>query len=91
MGKRYAQLTNGDCPKHAQELNGKELNITWAGTPPFISWHRPGYGSDFLVVKLLAEKFGFTTNFLREHIVDIEISNGTYAGMLYRVSDIYFY
>ena len=41
------------------------------------------------VVKLLAEKFGFTTNFLREHIVDIEISNGTYAGMLYRVSDIF--
>ena len=91
MGKRYAQLTNGDCPKHAQELHGKEINITWAGTPPFISWRRPGYGSDFLIVKLLAEKFGFTTNFLREHIVDIEISNGTYAGMLYRVSDIYFY
>ena len=90
MGKRYAQIINGACPKHAEDPRGKVLNVTWAVTPPFVLARRPGHGSDFLVVKLFAKKFGFTPKFLREEIFDIEKSNGTSYGMIHRVKDTFF-
>ena len=90
LGKRYAQIIKGTCPKHGQDPLGKVLNVSWSGSPPFVLYGGPGYGSDFLVVKLLAEKFGFTPKFLLENIIDIVKSNGSSQGMIHKVSDTFF-
>ena len=51
---------------------------------PFISYNPVG-GSDFLVVKILAKKFGFSPKFIPEKSYDIVRNNSTTYGMLYRV------
>ena len=89
MGKRYAQIINGACPKHAQDPYGKVLNVTYSTFPPFIMAFPRGHGSDFLVVKLLAKKFGFIPKFIYVRITDIVKSNGTTYGMIHQVRDTF--
>ena len=84
MGKKYGQLLNGLCPEHAQSPQGKELNISFIGPEPFITYDPIG-GSDFLVIKILAEKFNFIPKFIAEKSMDMVVSNGTSHGMVYKV------
>ena len=47
---------------HFQEPFGKTLSIAFVGYPPFISYDPVG-GSDFMVIKLLANKYQFIPKF----------------------------
>ena len=86
-------MFNRACPKGLQNPHGKELNISFIGHTPFITY-KPAGGSDFLLVQLLAEKFRFIPKFVQEKAKDMVKSNGTNYGMVYSVSGIlkdYFY
>ena len=88
VGKRWAQVVNGACPKHTQSPHGKELNISFIGPPPFITY-KPIGGSDFLLMRLLAQKFNFRPKFIPERSYGIVKDNGTLYGMLHTVGDIF--
>ena len=84
MGTAHAIPYNGFCPKQLENPSGKELKISFIGSVPHISYNPVG-GSDFVVVKLLAEKFKFIPKFIPERSYDMVQYNGTSYGMLYRV------
>ena len=86
MGKRYAQIFAGACPKDSQNPHGKVLNVSFIGPPPMITYKPAIGGSDFLLIQLLAEKFGFTPKFVQEKFKGIVKQNETYYGMVYTVS-----
>ena len=67
LGKRHALVFKGLCPFHIQNPLGKELNVMFYLNPPY-SAPSPvgGVGSDFLVMHLLARKFGFLPRFIYE-------------------------
>lgn len=77
LGEPYAELFNGICPKLLQSPYGKNFSVTFIGTGPYIddddfetdhdSCDFDAYvGSEFLVMKILAEKFKFFPNFIPE-------------------------
>ena len=76
LGRRYAQVFNGECPVNIQSPHGKLLNISFIGPEPFITYNPVG-GSDFLIINLLANKFQFIPNFIPEKSFDAIESNGT--------------
>ena len=88
LGKRYAQIFNGACPKDSQNPSGKLLNISFIGPPPMITY-KPVGGSDFLLIQLLAEKFRFIPKFVQEKFKNMVKNNGTYHGMVYSVSEMF--
>ena len=89
LGETHAQIFYEPCPRHAQSPRGKELKISFIGPEPFITYNPIG-GSDFLIVKLLAKKFGFIPQFVPEKSMDAVKSNGTSYGMVYKVGGAYF-
>ena len=88
VGKRWAQIVNGACPKHTQSPHGKELNISFIGHPPFITYMPIG-GSEFLLMRLLAQKFNFRPKFIPERSYGIVKVNGTLYGRLHAVGEIF--
>ena len=60
------------------------IPISFIGIVPFIKFNPLG-GSEFMVMKILAEKFGFTPYFLPERAFDVTRANGTTYGMVHRV------
>ena len=88
VGKRWAEIVNGACPKQAQNPTGKVLNISFIGPPPFITY-KPLGGSEFLLMKLLAQRLNFRPKFIYERSYDVVSDNGTLYGMVHRVSDIF--
>ena len=89
LGKEHAQIFYGLCPRHVQSPYGKELKISFIGPEPFVTYNPIG-GSDFLIIKLLAKKFGFLPKFVPEISFDTVKSNGTSHGMAYKVCDTSF-
>ena len=85
LGKVHAELHHDKC--HPTLLNplGKNLQVSYIGINPYIK-HNPFGGSEYKVVRLLSEKFGFLPHFVPERTFDITKSNGTTYGMVYRVS-----
>ena len=69
LGKKYAILYNGSCPKHLQQPYQKELPISFIGLPPYIKYS-PFGGSDPLIVAIMAKKFGFKPKYLPAKSVD---------------------
>ena len=63
LGKTYAQVYPGVCPLPLQEPFGKELNISFFGFSPFITYNPVG-GSAFIVMAMLANKYKFIPNFI---------------------------
>ena len=59
LGKKNAIEYRGFCPSYAQEPFGKTLDISFYGTPPYM-YYNTFRGSDVLITKILAKKFGFT-------------------------------
>ena len=70
LGKKYAQIHEGTCPVHLQKPANKMLPILFFGAYPFVKWPED-YGenifggSEFLVMKTLANKHKFTPKFHR--------------------------
>ena len=77
-------MFNGLCPRYTQNIRDKEIMVSFIGPKPFITYNPVG-GSDFLVIKLLAKKFGFIPKFVPERTFDTVISNGKSYGMVYKV------
>ena len=89
LGKEHAQILYGLCPRHVQSPYGKELNISFIGPEPFVTYNPIG-GSDFLIISLPAKKFGFFPKFVPETSYDVVKSNGTSSGMVYKVCETSF-
>ena len=70
-----------------QKPYGKEINISFIGIPPYITYNPIG-GSEFVIVKILSEIFQFIPKFIPEKTFDTVEHNGTFSGMLHRVSFI---
>ena len=85
LGKVYAVEYEGICPLHLQEPFGKQLNIAFIGGPPFITY-KPIGGSDFIVTKLLANKFQFIPMYTPARSWEIVQKNHTSFGMVHLVS-----
>ena len=88
LGQTHGQTYNGLCPGHFQTPYGKELKISFIGIRPYINYDPIG-GSEFLIVKILAEKFKFTAKFIPERAADIVNKNGKFYGELHRVRCIF--
>ena len=86
LGETHAQIFLRMCPRHEQSPQGKALKVSFIGPEPFVTYNPVG-GSDFLVIKLLAKKFGFLPKFVPELSMDAVISNGTLYGMVYKVGE----
>ena len=80
----HAEPYSGPCPMQLQSPHGKKLKISFIGGEPYITYNPIG-GSEFLVVKILAQKFQFIPEFIPERSYDIVRNNGTTYGMLFRV------
>ena len=84
LGTMYVQELVGVCPSHLQEPFGKTLSISFIGPPPFITYN-PFGGSDFIVTKILAQKYSFTPKYIPARSYDkVEENNKTY-GMVHWV------
>ena len=64
--------------------NGKLLPISFIGIVPYIK-QNPFGGSETLVIKMLAKKYGFLPSFIPERAYDVTKANGTTFGMVHRV------
>ena len=84
LGKRNAEEYKGFCPSHLQIPFGKTLDISFIGFRPYIIYN-PLSGSDFLVTKILAKKFGFIPKFIPAKSIDTIQNNQTTYGMVHRV------
>ena len=80
LGKRHALVFRDFCPYDLQNPFGKEINVSFFMSPPF-SMPSPASGSDFLILKLLARKFGLVPRFNVEKFGD-SIGND---GLIYSV------
>ena len=60
----YAQECKGVCPQHFQQPSGKTLNISFIGLPPFVTYNPRG-GSAFILMAMLANKYGFIPNYIQ--------------------------
>ena len=85
LGHRHAQLLKDICPWNLQNPFGKEINISFRLSPPFFT-HPPLGGSDFLIIKMLARKYGFIPRFIPEISYDNVQSNGSIYGLIHSVS-----
>ena len=63
LGKRYAEIYLGICPTTLQNPFGKTLPVSFIGSPPNIIYTSPIRGSDFLVMEIFANMFGFRPAF----------------------------
>ena len=84
LGKNFAEEYRGICPSQVQEPFQKTLNISFFGVPPYINYNPVG-GSDFLVTKLLAEKFKFIPKFIPAKSWDSYQEKKTTYGMVHWV------
>ena len=75
LGETYPKLYDGTCPELLQSIHGKNISITFIGTEPYIDdddfeiEHNSidsYFGSEFLVLKALMDKFKFLPNFIAE-------------------------
>ena len=63
LGKRYAEIHLGICPSNLQSPFGKTLPVSFLGNTPYIIYTNPIRGSDFLVMEIFANMFGFRPAF----------------------------
>ena len=95
LGQIHPVSVEGICPAHFQSPNNKVLSISYIGDAPFIRFGSltgdSGVptaigGSEFLVVKVLAEKFRFTPKFrFGEYYSHITTEDGEWLGIVAQV------
>ena len=86
LGKEQAESYTGLCPGHLQNLQGKELKVSFIGSPPWILYDKSGNligGSEVIIVEILAEKFNFTPKYV--HASSYDIVQGDGWSMLHQV------
>ena len=59
----FAEEIKGSCPSRMQEPFGKTLKISFFGLQPYVTYNPLG-GSDFIVTRIIAKKFGFIPKFI---------------------------
>ena len=76
LGKRHALAYKGMCPLHLRNPLGKEINAMFDLHPPY-AMPSPfgGMGSDFILMQLLASKFGFIPRFIYETNITAQLYN----------------
>ena len=89
LGRKFAKISEAKCQSELQKPIGKTLQISCIGIIPFIK-RNPFGGSEILVIKLLAEKFGFYPKFVPERAYDITKINGTTFGQVHSVRNSLF-
>ena len=80
----YPQEYKGVCPLHFQQPPGKTLNISFIGFPPFVTYNPRG-GSAFILIAMLANKYGFIPNYIpaksmKHHENSVRISSDLRIG-----------
>ena len=90
MGKQHAVPNPGSlCPWIYNHPLGKQLPISFIGPAPYVKYPTPENpnigGSEFQVIKILAEKFRFLPKPIPEKAFDVVKTNTSTYGMLYSV------
>lgn len=75
LGQMYVKLQTGICPSTCQSPVGKVLPVSFIGPFPYIKYTKPIGGSDFMVMKIFALKFGFRPTFHPERSYPAMIIN----------------
>ena len=90
LGKRYPKVVAGFCPGHFISPAGKDMPISYIGTPPYILGSDARGGTDVRVTHLLAERYGFVP-ILRStsQYLIMQFENGTKYGKKYQVGERY--
>ena len=86
LGQRYPRFVVGLCPEHFASPAGKEISVSYIGTPPYILGIDASGGTDVLVMNLLAERYSFMP-ILRptpQYLI-MQFENGTKYGKKYQV------
>ena len=71
LGNIFAQVRPGLCPWILQHPIGKKIPISFIGPQPYIKYKPTIGGSEFLVIKSLAQKFRFLPDFKPERSFDV--------------------
>ena len=85
LGKMFPEVRAGLCPKTLQHPAGKRIPISFIGPQPYIKWEPTIGGSEFLVIKMLAQKLRFLPEFKPEQAFDVTKKNGSTYGMVWSV------
>ena len=85
LGKMFAITRQGLCPWILQHPIGKKIPISFIGPQPYIKYKPTIGGSEFLVIKTLAQKFRFLPDFKPERSYDVTKKNGSTTGMVWSV------
>ena len=89
LGKMFAEIRTGLCPWILQHPVGKKIPISFIGPRPYVVYPTPTKptisGSEFLVIKVLAQKFKFLPDFKPARAYDITKKNGSTYGMVWSV------
>ena len=86
LGQRYPKVVVGFCPTNFKSLTGKQIPISYIGTPPYILGNDASRGTDVLVTNLLAKRYSFVP-ILRptpQYLI-MQFENGTKYGKKYQV------
>ena len=85
MGKKYAMVVHGMCPSSLQSPLGKDLPVSFMGSPPYIFSNKKEElvgGTDLEILNIYAKKFEFTPRLRKEPVFDIKEINGTKRGLV---------
>ena len=85
LGKTFAEVRMGLCPHILQHPAGKKIPISFIGPQPYIKYKPSIGGSEFIVIRMLARKFGFLPDFKPERAFDVTKKNGSIQ-MIWSVS-----
>ena len=83
----FAITRQGLCPWILQHPIGKKIPISFIGPQPYIKYKPTIGGSEFLVIKTLAQKFRFLPDFKPERSYDVTKKNGSTSGMVWSVRE----
>lgn len=86
LGQRYPTVVVGLCPVHFKSPAGKEMPISYIGTPPYILGSDARGGTDIRLTNLLAERYGFVPRLksTSQYLI-MQFENGTKYGKKYQV------
>ena len=65
LGEKHSVIQPGLCPSNLQQPQGKKIQISVIGSPPYVS-------AEFEIMDIYAKRFGFTPKFKRASSWDKE-------------------
>ena len=93
LAKKYPVLVSGMCPQDLQNPHGKVIPISVFGGYPHVVYGRDKEwvgGTEFQVIDVYAEKFGFTPELIKATGYDGEGSVIDMVGTVFKQSHVYF-